>query len=89
MDGVNRLWTGTRNAVEPREDILDIFLNQRRQVRDKSRSLRTHVAGGQSSSDRDRLRRVAGESIVVARASASLGNPKVSGPERVRVAPPE
>ena len=29
-DGLSRLWIGTRNALEPRVDILDICLNHRR-----------------------------------------------------------
>ena len=29
MDGLSRLWTGTRNVVEPRVNVLDICLNHR------------------------------------------------------------
>ena len=39
MDGLSRLWTGTRNAVEPRVDILDICLNYGRGARDESKEL--------------------------------------------------
>ena len=41
MDGLNRLWTGTRSAVEPRVEILDICLNHRRWVWDESMNLWT------------------------------------------------